>query len=120
MVFSQEQMVACWMVSGLVTTGIIANISPGLVVMQPDMLRIISGFMDGLLSRFPTALPMSFNYVSLAMPLKVSSRAYPGLKNLINYSFMGFVFFVSKDSEIRSIERCVFTKNHLREPLVEF
>jgi hypothetical protein len=113
-------MVACWMVSGLVTTGIIANISPGLVVMQPDILRIISGFMDGRLSRFPTALLMSFNYVSLAMPLKISSRAYSGLKNLIDHSFMGFVFFVSKNSEIRSIERYVFTKNHLRKPLVEF
>jgi hypothetical protein len=81
---------------------------------------MISGCIDGRLKRFPTASLMSFNYVSLAMPLKVSSRAYPELENLINYSFMGFVFFVTKDSEVRSIERCVVTKNHLRNPFVEF
>jgi hypothetical protein len=81
---------------------------------------MISGCIDGRLKRFPTASLMSFNYVSLAMPLKVSSRAYPELENLINYSFMGFVFFVTKDSEVRSIERRVVTKNHLRNPFVEF
>jgi hypothetical protein len=76
--------------------------------------------MDGRLKRIPSALLMSFNYGSLAIPLKVIPRAYLGLKNLINYSFMSLVFFISIDSEIRSTEHRVFAKNHFRNPLVEF
>ena len=106
--------------SGSETTGTIANISPGLVVIQPDILRIISGFMDGRLKRIPSVLLMSFNYVSLAMLLEVSHRAYPGLKDLIDYSFLRVVFFISIDSEICSGEHRVFTENHFRNPLVEF
>jgi hypothetical protein len=113
-------MVACWGVSGSELTGTIANISPGLVEIQPDMLRIISGFIDGLLKRVPSVLLMSFNYVSLAMPLKAPPGAYPELKNLVDYSFMSVVFFVSIDSEIRSSQHRVSTKDHFRNPLVEF
>lgn len=58
------------MAFGSETTGTMANSSPGLVVIQPDILRIISGFMDGRLKRIPSVLLMSFNYVSLAMLLK--------------------------------------------------
>jgi hypothetical protein len=87
--------------------------------MQPDMLRIISGFMDGRLKCTPSALLMSFSYGSLAMPFKIIPRAYPGLENLIDYRFMSVIFSISIDSEIRSSEHCVFAKNHFRNPLVE-
>jgi hypothetical protein len=76
--------------------------------------------MDGRLKRIPSVLLMSFNYVSLAMSFEVPHRAYLGLENLIDYSFMSVIFFVSIDSEIRSGEHRVFTKNHFRNPLVEF
>jgi hypothetical protein len=42
------------------------------------------------------------------------------MKNLVGYSFLSVVFFISVDSEIRSGEHRVFTKNHFRNPLVEF
>jgi len=104
--------------SGII--GTIANISLGFVVMHPDILRIISGFIDGRLKRICSVLLMSSNYVLLAMLLNFFPRSYSALKNLINYRFMGFVLFVTKDSKIRSVELREVPKSYLRNPFVEF
>ena len=98
----------------------IAKISPGLVVMQPDILRMISGCIDGRLKRFPTALLISSNYVSVAFSSETSLHAYPNLEDFVNYSFVGFIFSVSKDSKKRSTQRRVVAKFQFCNPFIEF